>query len=61
MAKVWRADVKNSHNAQYIELVKSTAQQLEEVMQLDKDPELDCIDCVINDTEPNSDQIGSIR
>ena len=56
MAQVWRADVKNSHNAQYIELAKSIAQQLEEVMQSDKDPELDCIDCVINDTEtvPNN-------
>jgi len=51
MAKVWRADVKNSRNAEYIELAKSIAQQLEEVMQADKDPALDCIDCTVNDRD----------
>lgn len=56
MAKVWRADVKNSNNAEYIELAKSIAQQLEDVMQSDKDPQLDCIDCALTESnnEPNN-------
>lgn len=43
MAKVWRADVKNFNNEEYIAMAKTISQQLEEVMQTDKAPELDCI------------------
>ena len=44
MAKVWRADVENFNNKEYVAMAKNISQQLEEVMQSDKeDPELDCI------------------
>ena len=43
MAQVWRADVKNFNNEEYIAMAQTISQQLEEVMQTDRDPELDCI------------------